>query len=369
MTPHVSISEKYAEVSPTPILRLHRHDDGYIAFATERDGDDFRPLVSIRASELETWFPLFRDQLLKDAYVGINADWRLKSYGVHGDSFGYPLHRSDQLRYINACYVDIDFHKLGLDLGTVIGRVINLQESDQLPHASMIVHSGRGVWLLWLVCDPNAPEQSQGAFPDRLDLYSRIQESIIERLLPLGADPAARDASRYIRLPGSLNGESEKTVEWWIQGRAESGYIYTLQELALLLHATPTKRHGREIIAHNPHKRRGWVAMNARRLTDFNTLRALRGGFSEGCRNNASKIYAWLLRCNATGDSDVYGLVAVLAGECHPRLPMSAVKDAVKYSKVMRSRLMSDRTIADWLQITRAEAEILEKFPPAAAYL
>jgi hypothetical protein len=291
------VSRTFDRMSPAPLLQLHRHGDGYIAFATERDGEDFRPLVSIRAGELEEWFPLFRDQLLKDSFVGINADWRLRKYGEHGDSYGYPLHRRDRLRYINACYVDIDHYKLGLDVGTVIGRVINLQDSGQLPHASMIVRSGNGLWLLWLVCDPKDPNQSPGAFPDKLDLYGRIQEAIIERLLPLGADPAARDATRHIRVPGSLHSESESTVEWWIQGRADSGYIYTLQELALLLKATPTRRHGREVIAHNPRKRRGWVALNARRLRDFNTLRAIRGGFCEGCRNNAAKIYAWLLRC------------------------------------------------------------------------
>ena len=68
-----------------PILALHWHNDGYIAFAAARDGgEDFRPLVSIRASELEKYFPLFHNQLLKDAYVSINGDWRLRSYGEHG---------------------------------------------------------------------------------------------------------------------------------------------------------------------------------------------------------------------------------------------------------------------------------------------
>ncbi len=43
----LAISRKYADVSAAPILHLHRHEDGYIAFATERDGDDFRPLISI----------------------------------------------------------------------------------------------------------------------------------------------------------------------------------------------------------------------------------------------------------------------------------------------------------------------------------
>jgi hypothetical protein len=192
----LQISQKFAEVVPTPILHLHRHADGYVAFATERDGDDWRPLVSIRASELETWFPAFRDQLLKDSYVGINADWRLRKYGKDGSAHGYPLHQTNRLRYLNACYVDIDFEWLGLTAGHVIGRVIDLQDSGQLPHASMIVRSGRGIWLLWLIRDIENPDLSQRAFPDKLELYSRIQEAIIERLIPFGADRSAKDAAR-----------------------------------------------------------------------------------------------------------------------------------------------------------------------------
>jgi hypothetical protein len=362
----LQISEKFTEVVPAPILHLHRHEDGYIAFATERDGDDWRPLVSIKASELEMWFPLFRDQLLKDAYVGINADWRLRKYGEHGAAYGYPLHRSDRLRYINACYVDIDFHKLGLDLGTVIGRVINLQESGQLPHASMIVRSGHGVWLLWLIHDVESAELSQRAFPDKLELYSSIQNAIIERLLFLGADMAARDAARHLRIPGSLNSGAEQTVEWWIQGESSRGYIYTLPQLAKLFKAIPTRRHHGEIIAHNPAKRRGWVALNARRLRDFNTLRAHRGGFSEGCRNNAAKIYAWLLRVNAVPPDDVRGIGQAMAVQCRPKLDKAAVKDAVVFARKMRR--MRDQTIADWLGITPAESEMLEGLPLARAF-
>jgi hypothetical protein len=53
-----------------PILALHRHDDGYIAFAVARDaGEDFRPLISVRRDELARYFPEFREQLMKDAYV------------------------------------------------------------------------------------------------------------------------------------------------------------------------------------------------------------------------------------------------------------------------------------------------------------
>jgi hypothetical protein len=84
----------------TPILALHRHDDGYISFAAARDaGDDFRPLIAIRRDELARYFPEFRDQFLKDAYVSINAGWHLRRHGLAGSAHGYPLHRTDRLRY------------------------------------------------------------------------------------------------------------------------------------------------------------------------------------------------------------------------------------------------------------------------------
>ena len=85
-----------------PILALHRHHDGYIAFAVARDaGEDFRPLISIRRDELARYFPEFREQLLKD-YVSINAGWRLRRHGSDGAAYGYPLHRTDRLRYLCA---------------------------------------------------------------------------------------------------------------------------------------------------------------------------------------------------------------------------------------------------------------------------
>jgi len=368
MSNELTITERYAEVAPEPILRLHRHKDGFISFAVERDnGEDFRQLVAIKASELETYFPEFLPQLLRDSYVAINSDWRLRSY--RDDPHGYPMHRTDKLRHLNACYVDIDHYKRGLKAGEVIGQLVDLQDSGVLPYASMIVRSGRGTWLLWFLRDPNNIEQPPGAFIDQLDLYSRVETAIIERLLRLGADPAARDACRYVRIPGSWNSDGESTVQWMIQGRSGGGgYIYTLQELADQLHAIPTRRHGREVIAHYPRKRRGWVALFARRLRDFNSLRAQRGGFSLGVRNHAAKLYAWLLRCNGTPGPDVWGLVNALGAECHPKLSRGEIKTAVEYSKRMRAMQIPDRMISDWLDVTRGEAEALEKLPPATRY-
>src|SRR4051812_48916598 len=66
-----------------PIMALHRHKDGYIAFAVS-DGDHFRPLVSIRADELERCFPEIREQLLRDSHVSINAGYQVQMPAAGG---------------------------------------------------------------------------------------------------------------------------------------------------------------------------------------------------------------------------------------------------------------------------------------------
>jgi hypothetical protein len=202
-----------------PILALHRHDDGYIAFAVARDGDDdFRPLISIRRDELARYCPGFRDQLLKDAYVSINAGWRLQRYGTAGAAYGHPSHRTDRLRYLCAAYVDLDYYRLGVNWGQALGKVVDMQEAGVLPKASIIVKSGRGMWLLYLLHDHRDPSRAPRAFPEKLEQYFALQRAIIQRLAFLGADAGASDAVRHIRLPGSLHTGAESRVSWWIQG-------------------------------------------------------------------------------------------------------------------------------------------------------
>jgi len=70
-------------------------------------GEDFRPLISIRRDELARYFPEFREQLLKDSYVSINAGWRLRRNGQDDATYGYPLHRTDRPRYLCAAYADL----------------------------------------------------------------------------------------------------------------------------------------------------------------------------------------------------------------------------------------------------------------------
>jgi hypothetical protein len=356
-----------------PILALHRHDDGYIAFAVARDGgDDFRPLISIRRDELARYFPEFREQLLKDSYVSINAGWRLRRQGSDRAAYGYPLHRADRLRYLCAAYADLDYYRLGVDFGQALGQIVTMQETGYLPRASIIVKSGRGMWLLYLLHDQRDPSRAPGAFPEKLAQYFRLQKAIVERLAIVGADPSARDAARHIRVPGSLHTGAEDTVKWWIQGEGAAAYSYSLTQLCQLFGVQPAKRHVRERAAiEEPEKekhRRGWVALSKRRLREFSLLRSMRGGFPKGCRNNAAMLYAWLLRTNGVSRHEAAVEVNLMGAECRPPLTLSECRGAVKTGFGPRMVRMLDQTISDRLNVTPGEAAMLEGLGPATTF-
>ena len=355
------------EPDSVPIMALHRHQEGYISFATARDkGEDFRPLISIRADEMARYFPQFRAQLLKDSFVSINASYQLRKPGPDGAAYGTPLHRTNRLRYLCAAYADVDYYKLGKTYGDVFGKVIDMQHAGMLPKASIIVRSGRGMWFLYLLHDPKDPTRAPGAFPEKLEMYYRLQRAIGERLTTLGSDPCARDAARYLRVPGSLHTGSEQFAQWWIQGAGPRAYSYSLTELCRLFDVAVPERHYKEVVAANPAKRRGWIALNARRLREFNLIREFRGGFSKGHRNHAALIYAWFLRCNGVPRQEAAACLRKMGSECHPGLALHECTGAIKSGYARKMLRMKDRTIADRLAVTPEEVAALGlTLPPA----
>ena len=101
-----------------------------------------------------------------------------------------------QLRSLRTLYVDIDGCDSLSDARVVL-------EDAHLPPPSVAVFSGRGLHLYW-IHDP-VPAQA-------LPVWQRCQDTLISALKPIGADPAARDCARVLRLVGSVNSKNSAAV-------------------------------------------------------------------------------------------------------------------------------------------------------------
>lgn len=370
-----------------PIQALHRHD-GYIAFALESD-DFFRPSFSIRADALDTMFPEFRSRLLKDSFVSINSSYCLANRETKA-LYGTPRHKIDTLRYLCACYCDIDFYKINPQrtFNEALKYITTLCEAGELPWASVVVNSGHGMWLMWLLHDANDPTKAHyGTWNnnpnDHYQLYSKINHAIGKRLAQLGADAAARDGARYCRVPGTFRTDREKEVRWTIHGKGNLPYSYTLKELAsffaiapVVVRSTQEREALGEVEKKCGNRSKAWKAAARNTLAAFVTLKDGRGGgFDEGCRNRAAMLYATLLHRNGESRADAHRAVLEMAAQCRRPLSKSECESAIKnVYKHKRGKFKTNyHHMADTFDVSPHEAEIISQaigkpFPPASRF-
>ena len=101
------------------------------------------------------------------------------------------------LRSLRALYVDLDDQ-------TDSYAVLDALADARLPGPNIIVSSGTGLHLYWLL-EPLPPQA--------LPVWQRCQDALIKALKSLGADSAAKDCTRLLRVVGTKNkGEEVKAV-------------------------------------------------------------------------------------------------------------------------------------------------------------
>ena len=350
------------------IQQLHRESDGYVTFhrIDRDDGDRFHNLAAIRASDLDRVFPEFIEYLSRDSFFSVNAFKFPSNYRstIH-PGLKKPRRTCDNLRWLTSCFVDLDVYKNGKTFSEVFAQIIEMQESGDIPPATWIVNSGRGLWLLWMLHDKKNPNQPQSAFFEKRMIWNKIQSAIFQRLAKLGADANSKDGSRVTRIPGSMNTKAERRVSYWTQHDDQGQrFSYTMDQLAEAFNVKTSKGQKQALALvtqldeeQRQKKKRGWIALQNKRMKMFTALWTYRDGFREGCRNNAALIYAWLLFKSGRERQEVLSAVTGMAKDCKPQLKPHAVRGAVnqarKYSK------FKDQTISDWLEITTAESEML----------
>jgi hypothetical protein len=183
-------------VSPTDhYQQIHAVPDGTVIVwdSRKKDGAWIKLETSDQASKL---LPCYSDQ--RDVYITVN------------EFYGWRALRC--LRSLRAVYSDIDGC---CDLQIVLETL----QTGGVPEPSFVINSGRGLHLYWIL---------ESTHRKALPLWQRVQDRIHEVLKPVGADPAARDCSRVLRLVGTRNGKNGALV----RGTVLTGTAWDLHTLA-----------------------------------------------------------------------------------------------------------------------------------------
>jgi hypothetical protein len=298
---------------------IHRHHDGGIAFVHKVDGG-LKQLWYVTPDELQGMLRPVAEFLAKNSYFSMNAlhrhgPYRDKATGLWAigvDKFRNKGERrfgrvTENMRYLNACFCDIDCGrseaeaKNALEKMTVREvqrRVEDLQDAGAIPPFSIMGHSGRGLYVLWLLRDdrPGLEKQSAPAFNWHIPLWKALQTAIENILIhaQLPVDAQGKLITQVYRVPGSIHGGTGKRVHYWVymQGDEKRIITYTLQELAGLLHLPSTSgdlpnetlQQAQEPAYKRaekpcPAKAAGWRQRHALLAEDMLTIESARGGY------------------------------------------------------------------------------------------
>ena len=355
-----------------PILEIHRGPDAFVSFHRKRGGK-LENLGSVPTGKLESMFPEFAAELETDSYFSVNSFYRPGFVGKCLPGLK-PAHRvGADARYLNACFVDIDFHDQASppDFGYQFGQIITLQEKGFIPPASLMMRSGRGLWLFWLLVNSKNATFPPRAFSEKVLAYNAIEIELIRRTK---GDMAAHDVARITRVPGSINskvGDAMRVMFWTQRATNGRAYVYTLESLAGFLGIElPLLRRGRRVSEPRPEASarglKGWQALWQYRFDDFQTLFKIRCGFSEGCRNSAAYYYGVILRGCGMTDQAVQRELTRFGSECFPVLTPEEVHGAVEQSKHNRGQVR-DSIIAACLKVTPEEAQYIPRWADRSA--
>jgi len=385
-----------------PLLEIHRNHDGHVAFCRKDEQGLHHDLFSVPARDLEIVWPELEDVLEQDSYFSINGFYR-GGYGYAQNSpasLDPPLmranHKAKDLRWLTACFVDIDCHNLGIDTGTAVGEIINAQDRG-LPPASMITRSGRGVWAFWFLTenDKHGQQTPVHAWPEKINLWYIVQRDILRRFANIGSDGNANRGNQITRVPGSVNtksltaGAAARRVDYWLQANPDGKrFTYSIKELSSLLGLEVPKCHPKVESKSAELSERGRKGQRGRWLKarrQFEQLWNMRGSWREGTRNGAVFIYATILVAQRLDEQVIWDELDRLSNDLergnHPftradflaagQTPLDAAnaarnspsKSGLKFAQI------KNQTIADQLDITPGESAALGEMLDEAGFV
>ena len=263
------------------------------------------------------------------------------------NTFFKPYRRLECIKELNALFIDLDYYKTKFTKEQIIMNLEGNYFNKIIPATNYILDSGRGLALIWLI--NKVPSQA-------LPLWKAIEEYLYNQLKEFGADRQALDATRILRVPGSINSKS-KTVVSIID---EYDYIYDLREIQkeFLPELKPKeKRKGRPKKINYVYRER---SLYYARIHDITKLCELREYDLRGHREIILFLYRYYL-CSFTEDTkkaleDVLELNSMFISPLKENEVIRATRSAEKcYLDKNKEYKYKNDTLIEILEITEYE--------------
>lgn len=259
-----NIDPKFKDEAVKNISILHAGDDGFIAIAAKR-GTEY------------VQYHYKTNDLTYNIGKAISLDANIY---MTPNSFFVPKRKIENIRKLNALYIDIDYYNIENLKMYDHERILAILENDyfgqEVPEPSFAIFTGRGLAVYWLI-EP-VPIKV-------LPLWNAIQKHFLDKLKNMGADSKSIDSARIMRLAGSINDKTGLRSKLYMY---DENLVYTLRDIQedYLPQLTPYVK--------NPaHKAKGrnskivnfytLYSLHYARLNDILKLQEIRDGY---CRNS-----------------------------------------------------------------------------------
>ncbi len=148
----------------------------------------------------------------------VKQDFTSENNYISLNTFYSTYRRLEYLKELKAHFIDLDIYKTKFTKEQVLMRLDEEYFNKRIPRPNLIIDSGRGLYLIWMI--NSVPSQA-------LPLWKAVEEYLYKELKVFGADRQALDATRVLRVPGSINSKSNTVVEVLEQYE----YVYDLREI------------------------------------------------------------------------------------------------------------------------------------------
>lgn len=287
---------------------------GFFAVLTQKPGED-----KVQRSFRLEMMPTVLDLLPSD-----HDSWLSQA------EFLRPNRRIVNLARIGLLFADLDTYKMpafrGQSPDQLVAALLSVCDEQGIPEPSLVIFSGQGLQAKWLL---------DGVLPRAaLPRWNACQRYLVDKLSALGADPAARDASRVLRIVQTSNSktgemvrvvhvteENGEPIRYGFEYLAEYLLPFSRDQLA---EAKEAKRARLELIEGGRKGKDGLRAFSSRQLSwhrveDLRKLADIRGGVEEGERMlHLHWRTNFLLGSGATHSRQMYYEAEALAREIAP---------------------------------------------------